>query len=294
MQVDVVAYLNGAFVRTDELAVSAFDRGFLFGHAAYEVTAVYGGGLVDWSGHGARLVRTLAGLEIPLPSDIAALETLHLELAERNGMDEGLIYLQVTAGDYGGRDFAGPEDFSPNIVLFTVPKSLIGEEARDGIAAVSVDDTRWKRRDFKTTQLLSQALAYREARRRGAQTALMVEDGFVTEAASANVWIVDKDGQLITRQLSPAILAGITRNTAISALNEIGTSVEERPFALDDVRAARESFTTSAGALIAPLVALDGVPIGSGKPGPVTRQIQRHYYTQMGADVETVAPWALE
>ncbi|MEL6245893.1 MAG: aminotransferase class IV [Pseudomonadota bacterium] len=283
-------YLNGLFLPANEARISPFDRGFLFAHAAYEVTAMYDGRLVDWPGHAARLARTLEGIALPVP--VADLEALHIELADRNAMAEGLVYLQVTGGAYGFRDFAGPESLEPSVFMFVSPKALIGAAARDGIAAVSLPDTRWRRRDFKTTQLLSQALAYRTAKAAGAQTAFMHEDGTVTEAASANAWIVTAEGTLVTRDLSTDILHGITRAKALSLLNPADVSVEERSFSLEEVRGAREAFTTSAGAIIAPVIALDGAPIGDGKPGPVTRQVQRLYYEAMGADVASVAPWA--
>jgi len=283
-------YLNGLFLPANEARISPFDRGFLFAHAAYEVTAMYDGRLVDWPGHAARLARTLEGIALPVP--VADLEALHIELADRNAMAEGLVYLQVTGGAYGFRDFAGPESLDPSVFMFVSPKALIGAAARDGIAAVSLPDTRWRRRDFKTTQLLSQALAYRTAKAAGAQTAFMHEDGTVTEAASANAWIVTAEGTLVTRDLSTDILHGITRAKALSLLNPADVSVEERSFSLEEVRGAREAFTTSAGAIIAPVIALDGAPIGDGQPGPVTRQVQRLYYEAMGADVASVAPWA--
>jgi len=255
-------YLNGLFLPANEARISPFDRGFLFAHAAYEVTAMYDGRLVDWPGHAARLARTLEGIALPVP--VADLEALHIELADRNAMAEGLVYLQVTGGAYGFRNFAGPESLDPSVFMFVSPKALIGAAARDGIAAVSLPDTRWRRRDFKTTQLLSQALAYRTAQAAGAQTAFMHEDGIVTEAASANAWIVTAEGTLVTRDLSTDILHGITRAKALSLLNPADVSVEERSFSLEEVRGAREAFTTSAGAIIAPVIALDGAPIGDG------------------------------
>lgn len=293
MPVCGAVYLNGRYVKAGDATVSPFDRGFLFGHAAYEVTAVYGGQMVDFDGHMARLARTLAGIGITNPFDAGGWRGIHETLIARNGMDEGLVYLQVTAGAYGARDFAGPEDYAPTVLAYCDTRSLIGETARAGIAAISVDDTRWARRDMKTTQLVSQALAYRAARDAGAVTAIMVEDGLITEAASANVWLVDGEGQLKTRDLSSALLAGITRGAVIRQLAAEGIGVIEAASTLEEACGAREVFTTSAGAMIAPVTSIDGQPIGDGAPGPMTRQVQRLYYKAMGADVATAAPWAL-
>jgi len=286
-----IVYLDGKFIPADEARISPFDRGHLFAHAAYEVTAVYDGKLIDFDGHLARLGRTLDGLEIPrLPDDLAA---LHHELMTRNRLTEGLVYLQVTAGDYGHRDFYGPEIFTPALFMFSTEKQLIGDVARDGIHAITLEDTRWTRRDMKTTQLLSQSLAYRKARRAGATTAFMHEDGVITEAASANAWIVLTDGTLVTRNLSNAILPGITRQAILRLLADKGLRVEERAFTVNEAKAAAESFTSSAGAIIAPVLKLDDTMIGTGKPGPITRAVQGAYYEHIGADVGNIAPWVI-
>ena len=294
MPVCPVVHLNGSFLPLGEAHVSPLDRGFLFAHAAYEVTAVYGGRFVDLDGHIARLTRTLDGIAIPNPHGSAGWEALHSELIVRNGLTEGLVYLEVTGGAYDARDFAGPETFTPTVFAYADAKPLIGAAARDGIKAVFLNDTRWKRRDMKTTQLLSQALAYRTAKAQGAETAFMVEDGFVTEAASANAWIVTQAGEIITRDLSPAILPGITRAGVMALRGKGGFTIAERAFTPEEASNSAEVFTTSAGAMVAPVTHLGGRAIGNGKPGPVTRRIQRLYYEAMGADVSSAAPWTLE
>ena len=288
MGVCTFAYLNDRIIAAEEAQISPFDRGFLFAHAAYEVTAVYGGKLIDADGHIARLERTLAGISIPMAWSGAELIQRHETLLERNQMSEGLVYLQITAGAYGFRDFAGPEALRPNLFMFCDARALISETARDGIEAITLPDTRWSRRDMKTTQLLSQALAYRQAREAGAATAWMVEDGHITEAASANAWIVDASGALITRDLSSAILPGITRSSVMQQIAKAGLMVEERRFTPDEARSAAEAFTTSAGAMIAPIIAIDGHKIGTGTPGPVTRRVQQLYYEALGADISAI------
>jgi len=293
MTIGRTVYLNGKFCPVEDAAISPFDRGFLFAHAAYEVTAVYDGRFIDLEGHLSRLRRTLEGISISNPYSDEAWAEIHTDLIDKNGVAEGLVYLEVTGGAYGMRDFAGPETFTPTVFLYADTRPLIGEAARDGIKAITLGDTRWKRRDMKTVQLLSQALAYRTAREAGADTAFMVEDGLVTEAASANAWIVDAEGRLITRELSHSILPGITRAGVLSLLDGTGIELVERAFTPEEAAGAVEAFTTSAGAMVAPVITLDGKPVGSGKPGPVTRRIQRLYYEAMGADVAAVAPWAL-
>lgn len=275
-------YLDNRFLPAADAQVSAFDRGFLFAHAAYEVTAIFDGKFVDLDLHMNRLVQTLAGLEIALPDlDFPA---LHRDIVNRNALTEGLVYVQVTAGVPGPRDYYGPEEFDPTVFMFTTHKSLISPAARDGITAISVADTRWQRRDLKTTQLLTQTLAYRAARRAGADTAILHEDGLVTEAASANLWIVTPDRRLITRDLSSALLPGITRARVMALLGDT-LQIEERAFSLTEMAGAHEAFTSSTGAVIAPVLSLDKGVIGTGRPGPVTRAIQAAYYGFLGADL---------
>ena len=289
-----LVHLNGALLPLADAHISPLDRGFLFAHAAYEVTAVYGGRFVDLEGHIARLERTLAGISIPNPHSSEGWENLHRELIAHNDLVEGLVYLQVTGGAYDARDFAGPQSFTPTVFAYADTKPLIGASAREGVAAVFLDDSRWKKRDMKTTQLLSQALAYRAAKGQGAETALMVEDGLVTEAASANAWIVTQEGEIITRDLSPSILSGITR-AGVMKLREAGEfTITERAFTPEEVVNAAEVFTSSAGAMVAPVVVVDGRPVGDGRPGPVTRKIQKLYYEAMGADVAVAAPFVFD
>lgn len=281
-------FLNDRFIHADEATISPFDRGYLFAHAAYEVTAVYNGQLIDFDGHLARLERTLEGIQLPNPMNKERWLNLHTEILRQNEITEGLIYLQVSGGDYGFRDFAGPETLEPTVFMFAVSKPLISDMAQHGIAAITLPDTRWARRDLKTTQLLSQALAYRSAQSQRAFTAIMHEDGMITEAASANVWIVNKHGHLQTRQLSHAILPGITRASAFDLIAKQGVEIAETGFSLKELKSAQEVFTTSAGALIAPVTRIDDDAIGDAKPGPVTRQVQRLYYTKMGVDLDEI------
>jgi D-alanine transaminase len=278
-------FLNDRFVQSEDAVISPFDRGFLFAHAAYEVTAVFKGQLIDFDGHIERLEKTLAGISLPNPMSKDRWHALHTEILRQNEIEEGLIYLQVSGGTYGFRDFAGPKTIAPTVFMFAVEKPLINDMARDGASAITLPDTRWARRDLKTTQLLSQALAYRTAQDEGSFTAIMHEDGIITEAASANVWIVNADGHLVTRHLSPSILPGITRASAVDMILRQGVEIKEEAFNLEALHDAQEVFTTSAGALIAPITKIDNLPVSDGLPGPVTRQVQKLYYTKMGADL---------
>ena len=277
MSVGRTVYVNGDFVPEEEARISIFDRGFLFADGVYEVTSVLDGKLVDFPGHLARLHRSLGELEMPAPVPDAELEAIHRALVVRNGLIEGMIYLQVTRGA-ADRDFAWPAEPRPSLVLFTQARPLADTPAaRDGIRVIAVPDIRWGRRDIKTVQLLAPSWFKMMARNAGCDDAWMVEDGFVTEGTSSNAWIVTRDGAIVTRDLSTAILHGITRAAVLAYARDAQIRVEERPFTLAEAQAAREAFVTAASAFVTPVVEIDGVALGDGRPGPVTRRLRELY-----------------
>ncbi|MDE2911996.1 MAG: D-amino-acid transaminase [Paracoccaceae bacterium] len=271
-----IVYVNGAFLPEAEATVSIFDRGFLMADAVYEVTAVVEGKLIDFDGHVRRLGRSLSELGMENPLDVDDLLGLHREIVERNGLEEGLVYLQITRG-VADRDFAYPEAATPTVVLFTQVKPLSeNDQAKTGIRVVSVDDRRWGRRDIKTVQLLYPSMAKMEARARGADDAWLVQDGLVTEGTSNNAYIV-KGGAIITRHLSNDILHGITRAAVLRYARERQMKIEERPFSIEEAQTADEAFITAASTFVMPVVAIDGQILGDGTPGPVARRLRAIY-----------------
>ena len=288
-----MAWVNGVYTSADEARISPFDRGFLFADGVYEVTAVYGGQLVDMERHLDRLERSLRELKFGTMPDRKELEEVHRKLVETNGIEEGYVYLQVTRGAYGARDFVAPSSPRLTIFMFSEKRALIDTpSARNGSRIVTLPDIRWARRDIKSVGLLAQALAKTEARARGADDAwLVAPDGQVTEGASSNAWIVTQDGEIITRALSNMILAGVTRHALFDSLGQKGRKITERSFTVEEAKAAAEAFTTAATGLVTPVVEIDGVKLGDGKPGAVTRGVQKVYYTAIGADVAKAAPW---
>ena len=271
-------YLNGDYVPENEANISIFDRGFLFADGVYEVTTVIGGKLIGFDGHIGRLQRSLDELNYNHKVDRDELLAIHRELVKRNNIDQGLIYLQITRGNPGDRDFAfPPEDTPVTMVLFTQEKQVVGTAIETaGLKVVSVDDLRWGRRDIKTVQLLYPSLAKMEAKARGADDAWLIQDGVVTEGTSNNAYIV-KDGKIITRDLSNDILHGITRKSVLECARLLQMEVEERPFTLDEAYAADEAFATSASGFTNPIIEIDGNKIGSGQPGPVGDKLRALY-----------------
>ncbi|MGN0934717.1 D-amino-acid transaminase [Falsigemmobacter intermedius] len=273
-----IIYLNGEWLPEPEAKVSVFDRGFLMADAIYEVTCVLDGKLVDYEGHAARLQRSAAELGLSLPLSGEELLAAHREIVARNRMDQGMIYLQLTRG-VTDRDFLyPPADTPPTLVMFTQSKNVLENAAAErGIRVVLLPDLRWGRRDIKTVQLLYPSMAKMEAKSRGADDAWLVEDGFVTEASAATSHIVSAEGVLITRDLSHALLPGITRASVLDLATARGLSIEERPFTPAEALAAREAFITSATNFVVPVISIDGQTIADGKPGALTRELRRLY-----------------
>jgi D-alanine transaminase len=272
-----VAYLNGQFLPLAETRISVLDRGFLFADGIYEVTAVIDGRLVDSAAHLARLERSADAIGLRLPIAPQEIEAVQKALADRNGLTEGLIYLQLTRGADTGRDFLPSPDMQPTLLMFVQPKLFIDiPAAASGIAVITTPDLRWTRRDIKSVGLLAQAMAKQIAAQAGAQEAWMVEDGHVTEGASSTAFLVTEEG-IVTRPYSQAVLAGCT-GTALTALaEESGMRVIHRRFTVAEALGAREAFITSASTLCQAVVRIDGQPIGEGTPGPVAGRLRQLY-----------------
>ncbi len=277
-------YVNGEYVDEAEAKISIFDRGFLMADGVYEVTSVLDGKLIDFAGHAKRLQRSLDELQMNNPTSEDELLEIHRELVSKNGVENGLVYLQITRGSDGDRDFVfpDPETTKPSIVLFTQNKPNLANNptAKDGIKVISIEDQRWARRDIKTVQLLYPSLGKMMAKAAGADDAWMIEDGFVTEGTSNNAYIV-KDGKIVTRGLSNEILHGITRAAVLRFAAEAQMEVEERKFTIEEAMDADEAFFTSASAFVMPVVEIDGKAVGDGKVGSVAARLREIYLDEM-------------
>jgi D-alanine transaminase len=275
-------WLNGEFVPETEAKVPIFDRALLFGQGVYEVTPVLDGHFCNWPHHAARLERSKATARI---ADDTDWPTVLNELIERNSLAEGRIYLQITGGAPADRDFLSPaEPVSPTRFAFTQQAALIANPmAETGMRVMLQPDGRWAIRSAKTTQLLYAVLAKEAAREAGYDDAWLVENGVITEATSANAHIIDARGVLVSHPVDHGVLPGVTRLSVIDLAREIGIEVEERPFTPAELLAAREAFISSAGALVMPVVSVDGAPIGNGGPGVQTAELRRRYIARLSA-----------
>ena len=276
-----IVYLNGKYYKESEAKISIFDRGLLFADSVYEVTAVIDNKLIDFPSHIERLENSLNELEIKNIFSYDLLLKMHKELVNKNKFSnkEGLIYMQVSRGTIE-RDFLiKDKDVTPNIFAFTQEKKLTDVNYEtNGLEIITRNDLRWQRKDIKTTQLLFATLIKTEAQKLGADDAWLIDcDGFVNEGTSNNAYIIDKNNNIITRNLSNKLLPGITRKTIIEVAKKLKLSIEERPFTVKEALESNEAFISSASTLIAPITKIDKNNIGKGQMGPITEILRETY-----------------
>jgi D-alanine transaminase len=275
-----IAYVNGQYVAFARACVHIEDRGYQFGDGVYEVCEIRGGRLIDETRHLARLQRSLDELRIRAPIETAALKFVMREMAARNNVRDGYVYIQVTRGA-ARRDHPFPKAAKPALVMTAraLDRRPIEANAANGVRIVTLRDERWARPDIKSLQLLPNVLAKQAAREAGAFEAWLVDaTGFITEGASTNAWIVTGQGAIVTRHADNAILRGVTRTTLLEMAAKEGVRFEERAFSLDEAQQAREAFLTSATNSVIPIVAIDGRPVGNGEPGPVAKRLRRGFH----------------
>ena len=277
------AYVNGRYVPHREAAVHIEDRGYQFADGVYEVVPVFNGILVDEDLHLDRLDRSLRELRIAPPMSRPGLKLVSRELMRRNSLSNGFLYMQVTRG-VAPRDHKFPAPGTKPALVMTTRQTkphsaqLLGE----GLKVITVPDQRWDRCDIKSVSLLPNILGKQAAVEAGAYEAWQVDkDGMVTEGTSTNAWIVTQDNKVVTRDATHSILNGITRITLLELIKAEGYELEERPFSVEEARAAREAFLTSSTSFVLPITELDGQPIGNGHPGILTGKLRQHYIDYM-------------
>lgn len=279
-----IAYVNGRYVPHRRAVVHVEDRGYQFADGVYEVIAITNGKFIDEEPHLDRLDRSLSELEIDTPLGRSALRTVMREVARRNRVRNGIVYLQITRG-VAPRDHGFPAMTPPALVITARSQAPKRAPQSEGIDVVTVPDIRWKRRDIKSISLLPNILAKQTAVAAGAYEAWMVEaDGTVTEGSATNAWIVSKDKELITRPPDNNILNGITRQSLRDLAVAEGYSFVERPFTVEEAMAAKEVFITSTTSWVMPVVRIDDQSIANGEPGSLTRSLQAMYVDYIGVE----------
>jgi D-alanine transaminase len=282
--IDSLCFLNGEYLPLAQARVSVLDRGFIFGDGVYDVAPVYGRRLFRFDEHIARLNRSLDKLRIPRPATreqwLERCRKLIAALAEKTGAEDQVIYFQVTRG-VAPRDHVMPEGLTPTVFMMANPmKSPSAEMRHKGVACVTARDFRWERGDIKSTSLLGNVLARQISADRGCIETIMFRDGFLTEAASSNVWIVH-EGALLGPPKSEHVLEGIRVELLRELCEECGIAYNLRPIPEADVLSADEVLLSSATKEVLPVTKIDGEPVGHGalrgKPGPVYARLYEAY-----------------
>jgi D-alanine transaminase len=277
-------YLNGEYLPESEAKVSIFDRGFQFSDSIYEVVSVLDGKLIDFDRHVERLARSAVALKMAQVPSYDEVLAFCRELVAHNVLKEGLVYLQVTRGTPADRNFIASSSLAPTVTAFTQAMALLDRpEAETGISVITLPDKRWGMAHIKTTQLLYASLMKMEAAAAGADDAWLVRDGFVTEGTSQNAHIVTVDGILVTHPLDHEALHGITQVALKELAAREHVAIEIRRFTVEEARAAAEAMNSSASGFVMPVSRIDGVQIGNGRAGPVTRRL-REIYVEFARD----------
>ena len=286
---DTLCYLNGRYQRLADAQVSVLDRGFIFGDGVYEVVPVYGRQLFRFDEHVARLARNLGKLRIGNPFGreqwLERIRPLVAALAEQQGSDDQLVYIQITRG-VALRDHVMPTDLEPTVfMMVSAMKPPPLEQRHHGVACITARDFRWERGDIKSISLLGNVLARQISADHGAVETIMFRDGahggpWLTEAATCNVWVVH-EGALLGPPKSEHVLEGIRVDLLRELCEDVGIAYNLRPLSEADVRAADEVLLSSATKEVLPVTKIDGEPVGHGalrgKPGPVYSRLYEAY-----------------
>jgi D-alanine transaminase len=273
----MTAYLNGQFLPLAEARISPLDRGFLFGDGAYEVIPVYSRHPFRIDEHLRRLQQTLDGIRLPNPHRLEQWRALVERIVQEGDADDQSVYIQVTRGADRKRDQAFPIGVAPTTFIFTAPLiTPTAEQRATGIAVVSALDNRWLRCDLKTVALLANVLLRQQAIDAGCVETIMLREGFLTEGAASNIFVV-KDGVLLAPPKDHRMLAGITYDVVLELAAQHGMAHEVREIADAELRVADELWMTSSTKEVLSITTLDGLPVGHGKPGPAARQMYAWY-----------------
>ena len=273
----MIAYFNGSFLQKDDIHISPDDRGFLFSDGVYEVVRAYGGKPFKMAEHMDRLSRSLRETRIDFPG-VADLAVAGAKLIAMNGLEQAdsILYFQVTRG-VAPRKHTFPVPPVPATTMVLISPAPSSVEMREkGVAAILVPEFRWSRCDIKAIGLLGSVLAVQQAKEKGAEEAIFVRDDVVTEGTHTNVLAVF-NGHILTHPLGHFVLPGVTRGVVLELCRRLGMVCKEQAFRADELNRASEIIITGTNKEITPIIRLDGRPVGTGSPGPVTRRLQAAY-----------------
>ena len=273
-----ITYIDGKYLNYEDSKIHVNDRGYHFGDAVYEVIVFNKNIFYDFDGHIQRLFKSLKSLEIKFSLSSSSLKIIINNLIRLNKANIGSVYIQVSRGVAERNHSFHGLNIKPILTIIVTKKSNI-ENNLNGVKAITLNDNRWSRPDIKTTQLLPNVLAKTLANKNNAYESIFIDDeGFVTEGSSSNIWVLNKENQLITRNLDGKILSGITRNSISLFAKKNNIKVVEKKFTKIELYNAKEVFLTSASSFIMPIVQIDDQNINQGLVGNISLELRKLYF----------------
>lgn len=273
-----ITYIDGKYLNYEDSKIHINDRGYHFGDAVYEVIVFNKNIFYDFDGHIQRLFKSLTSLEIKFSLSSSSLKIIINNLIRLNKANIGSVYIQVSRGVAERNHSFHGLNIKPILTIIVTKKSNI-ENNLNGVKAITLNDNRWSRPDIKTTQLLPNVLAKTLANKNNAYESIFIDDeGFVTEGSSSNIWVLNKENQLITRNLDGKILSGITRNSISLFAKKNNITVIEKKFTQIELYNAKEVFLTSASSFIMPIVQIDDQNINQGLVGNISLELRKLYF----------------
>ena len=273
-----ITYIDGKYLNYEDSKIHINDRGYHFGDAVYEVIVFNKNIFYDFDGHIQRLFKSLTSLEIKFSLSSSSLKIIINNLIRLNKANIGSVYIQVSRGVAERNHSFHGLNIKPILTIIVTKKSNI-ENNLNGVKAITLNDNRWSRPDIKTTQLLPNVLAKTLANKNNAYESIFIDDeGFVTEGSSSNIWVLNKENQLITRNLDGKILSGITRNSISLFAKKNNITVVEKKFTQIELYDAKEVFLTSASSFIMPIVQIDDQNINQGLVGNISLELRKLYF----------------
>lgn len=270
----MVVYLNGQYCPIEQAKISPLDRGFLLGDGVYDAIPTYRGQLFKPEEHLNRLMNSLAEVQINVPLSKTQWTEIFENLLERNNNRNSYVYIQVTRGQQFPRTHWFPESYTPTIFVFPSP---MPEVIHDPVTATTLEDIRWSRCSIKAISLLANVLLYEAARDAGSDEPILLRHNQPAEGASCNLFVVNREGILLTVPKSPLILGGITREIIVELARKHEFAFDERTIQLEELQSAREIWLTSCTKGIRPVIQLNKKPVGDGNPGPVWKQMVKYF-----------------
>ena len=274
-----ISYVNGLYCNIQDAKININDRGYHFGDAVYEVILYNNGIFYDYDGHIKRLFNSLKLINIKFHLSDQQLKIIIKNLFRLNRVNFGSIYIQVSRGVADrNHSYFGLNSKPVLTMIVSKKKNNISDDIK-GVKAITMVDNRWSRPDIKTTQLLPNVLAKTYANKKNAYEGIFIDhEGYVTEGSSSNIWIINKNNEILTREIDGKILSGITRKTISQFAKNNNFKMLEKKFTKDEMLNSREVFLTSASSFVTPIIEIDNIKIGNGMIGKTSIELRNLYF----------------